>query len=100
MSDAITNELPNEEHRCVVITYLFKHGGESSHFIAFDTDEEYERFDFDRWFLDRIEHEGGMFPINGYERVSIDTITRIHSEPFYKEERRGRTRTLREAHEG
>jgi hypothetical protein len=76
----------NSEHGYAVITYLFKHGGESSHIIAFDSDEGYERFDFDRWFLDRMMHEGGMFPLNGYERVSIDTIARIHCEPFDKED--------------
>ena len=77
---------PKTEHGCAVITYLFKHGGESSHIIAFGSDEGYERFDFERWFLDRMEHEGGMFPLNGYERVSIDTIARIHFEPFDKED--------------
>jgi hypothetical protein len=86
MSTQISNALPNNEHGYVVITYLFKHGGEASHIIVFDSDEEYGRFDFDRWFLDRMMHEGGMFPLNGYERVSIDTIARIHCEPFDKED--------------
>jgi hypothetical protein len=86
MSRLITNSLPKKEHGYVVITYLFKHGGEASHIIAFDSDEECGRFDFDRWFLDRMMHEGGMFPLNGYERVSIDTIARIHCESFDKED--------------
>lgn len=86
MSTMISNALPNKEHGCVAITYLFKHGGESLHIIAFDSDDLYEQFDFDRWFLDRMEHEGGMFPLNGYERVSIDTIARIHCELFDKED--------------
>jgi hypothetical protein len=85
MSTMISNALPNKEHGCAVITYLFKHGGEASHFITFDSDRDYERFSFDRWFTDRIEHEGGMFPHNGYERISIDTIARVHCELFDKE---------------
>ena len=70
----------------VVITYLFKHGGEAAHIVEFDTDEKMERFDFDRWFLNRMEHEGGMFPLNGHDRISIDTIARIHCEEFGKED--------------
>ena len=74
------------EHGHAVVTYLLKHGGESAHIIAFDTPEQMERFSFDKWFMDRVMHEGGMFPVNGYERVSIDTIARIHCELFDKEE--------------
>jgi hypothetical protein len=36
--------------------------------------------------MDRMAHERGMFPLNGYERISIDTIARIHCEPFDKED--------------
>ena len=86
MSQSITTALSNNEHGRVVITYLFKHGGESSHIITFDSDEGYERFDFDHWFLDRMQHEGGMFPLNGYERVSIDTVARVRCEMFNKED--------------
>lgn len=74
------------QHGYVVITYLLKHGGENAHIIMFDNDEAFEWFNFDKWFMDRMMHEGGMFPLNGYERISIDTIARIHCELFDKEE--------------
>lgn len=69
-------------HGYAVITYLFKYGGESSHVIVFKNDRIRESFDFDRWFTDRITHECGMFPVNGSERISIDTIARINCEVF------------------
>lgn len=31
---------------------------------------------FDKWFSDRLNHEHGMFPING-GRISIDALLRV-----------------------
>lgn len=85
MGHKTDNKMTECKHGYAVITYLFKHGGEAAHIITFGSNGEFERFAFDKWFMDRMMHEGGMFPHNGYERISIDMIARIHCETFDKE---------------
>lgn len=58
-----------------VITIVTKSGE-----VLYKTIKDVEKFNFDKWLCDRIQHEHGMIPFDYQGRISIDCIARIQCE--------------------
>lgn len=74
---------PNvNDRRCMIwIKYTTKSGDSIDYALSYDFEIEggkrrYELFSFDRWFNDRLQHEGGWFPYKG-GRIHADALLKV-----------------------
>lgn len=67
---------------CVQIIFHTKEGYEYSRRIEFDTEEEFNRWNFDRYFSGMIQCNFGMFMTDQDAVISISTIARIEYEAY------------------
>ena len=67
---------------CVQIIFHTKEGYEYSRRLDFDTDEDFERWKFEKYVANVIMHERGMFAADQAAFISIDTIARIEYESY------------------
>lgn len=67
---------------CVQILYYTKEGYRYSRKIEFETDEQYAMWSFEKFVLDRMQFEYGMFPTDESAFISIDSIARIEYEAY------------------
>lgn len=67
---------------CVQIIFHTKEGYEYSRCIEFDTEEDFHRWKFEKYIMDRLMYEFGMFATDQGAFISVSTIARIEYEAY------------------
>lgn len=74
--------MENPTNPYVQIIFHTKEGNEYSRRIDFETDEDFNRWKFDKYVGDRICFERGMFATDQSSFISIDIIAKIEYESY------------------
>ena len=76
-NESVSCDVVKDKSYVVVIHYKLDDDSSLHHTICLNN---CPKFDFGTWFSNRIEHECGMFPVDGNERINVKYIKSIKCE--------------------